>query len=88
MHKHNTFGRICEGILVEMCFDICMLTCVNHTMDHGFELISRNLRAFRVKSLRFGLRYMLIFIWMQFTEGFVVLLCNAFVSGAFFSCSC
>lgn len=27
----------------------------------------------------------LFFMWMQFTEVFVVLLCNAFVSGAFFS---
>lgn len=29
---------------------------------------------------------MLIFMWMQFTEIFVVLLCNAFMSGVFFSC--
>ena len=40
---------------MEMFLDICMM--LNHTMGHGFELISRNLRVFRVKSLGFGLRY-------------------------------
>lgn len=89
-NKNTCIGTIHSEIYMKVfwwkCFlHICMLTCVNHIVDHGFELISRSLRVFRVKS--WGWTETCLFSCGCNLQRFLfVLLCNAFMSGVFFSC--